>query len=76
MSKGQPKNSLKKPLDNYIRFSAMGLQMGAIILILTYAGIKIDHAFTLKFPIFTLLFACSSVALALWYFIRQIINKQ
>ncbi|CAN5369617.1 hypothetical protein BH11BAC2_BH11BAC2_02510 [soil metagenome] len=67
-------NSPKKRLDNYVRYSAMGLQMGAIIFLLTYAGIKLDAYLHLSFPAFTLFLALFSVVAALWYFIRDFIR--
>ncbi len=75
MQSEAPKNSPKKPLDNYIRYSSMGIQMGATIFLMTWAGVKIDAYLHLKFPAFTLLFALSSVTGALYYFIRQVTRK-
>ncbi len=71
-----PKNSPKKQLDNYVRFSAMGLQMGATIFLMTWAGIKLDAWLHLKFPAFTLLFALLSVTGVLYYFIKQVSAKK
>lgn len=76
MPTDQPKSSPKKQLDSYVRYSAMGLQMGAIIFFLTYGGIKLDAYLQLHFPVFTLLFACTSVVVALWYFIRDFLPKK
>jgi hypothetical protein len=76
MLNDQQKNSPKKPLNNYVRFSAMGLQMAAIMLLLTWIGIKLDSYFNLKFPIFTLVLACFSVVASLWYFIREFLPKK
>ena len=70
-----PKNSPKKQLDNYVRFSAMGLQMGGTIFLMTWAGMKLDAWLQLKFPAFTLLFALFSVAGVLYYFIKQVTRK-
>lgn len=70
-----PKNSPKKRLDNYLRFSAMGLQMGATIFLLTWLGVKLDAWLQLRFPAFTLFFALFSVTAVLVYFIRQVTRK-
>lgn len=75
MSNDTAKNSPKKPLDNYIRYSSMGIQMGATIFLMTWAGVKLDAYLHLKFPAFTLLFALSSVAGVMYYFIKQITKK-
>ncbi len=53
----------------------MGLQMGLTIFCMTWAGIKLDRYLQLTFPAFTLLFALSSVAGVLYYFIRQVTKK-
>ena len=71
MPTDQPKNLPKKPLNSWIKYSSMGIQMGATILILTYAGIKLDAYFGLKFPVFTLVLALFSVTAVLWYFIKS-----
>lgn len=70
-----PKNSPKKQLDSYVRFSAMGLQMGATIFIMTWLGIQLDEYLALKFPAFTLTFALLSVTGVLYYFIKQVTRK-
>jgi hypothetical protein len=54
----------------------MGLQMGLTILLMTLGGVKLDAYLHLKFPVFTLLLACASVALALWFFIRDFLPKK
>lgn len=53
----------------------MGLQMGATIFLMTWAGTKLDAWLALRFPAFTLLFALSSVTGVLYYFIRQVSKK-
>lgn len=70
------KNSQKKPLDSYARYGAMGLQMGAIIFLLTWAGVKLDAWLNLKFPAFTLTLAMLSVVAALWYFIKDFLPRK
>lgn len=69
------KNSPKKPLNNYLRYSSMGIQMGATIFLMTWAGVKLDQYLHLKFPAFTLFFALFSVAGVMYYFIKQITKK-
>ena len=75
MASDQHQNSPKKPLNNYIRYSSMGIQMGATIFLMTWAGVKIDEYLQLKFPAFTLFFALFSVAGVMYYFIKQITKK-
>ena len=76
MPTDQPKSSRKKPLDNYARYGAMGLQMGAIIFLLSWAGVKLDAWLHMKFPVFTLVLALFSVFAALWYFIKEFLPKK
>jgi hypothetical protein len=76
MPTDQPKSSRKKPLDHYARYGAMGLQMGAIIFLLSWAGVKLDAWLNMKFPVFTLVLALFSVFAALWYFIREFLPKK
>lgn len=63
--------SAKKPVDNYIRFSGMGLQMGATIFLFTYLGIKLDEWLQLKFPAFTITLALFSVIASIYWVARQ-----
>lgn len=76
MPTDQPKNSPRKPLNSWVKYSSMGIQMGATILILTYAGIKLDAYFGLKFPVFTLVLSLFSVTAVLWYFIKDSTPKK
>ncbi len=76
MSSAPLKNSPKKRLENYTRYSAMGLQMGATIFLFTYGGIKLDHYLNLKIPVFTLTLSLFSVTGVLWYFIRDFLPKK
>ncbi len=61
----------KKPVDNYIRFSTMGLQMGATIFLFTYAGIKLDEWLKLSFPAFTISLALFSVIASIYVVAKQ-----
>jgi hypothetical protein len=65
----------KKTLNNYAKYSSMGLQMGAIITGGVLGGIQLDKWLQLKFPIFTLLLTLLSVFLAMYYFIKDILKK-
>jgi ATP synthase protein I len=69
------KNSPKKPLNNYIRYSSMGLQMGMSIFCMAWAGVKLDRYFELTFPAFTLVLTLASVVGVMYYFIKQVSKK-
>ncbi|OFY86640.1 MAG: hypothetical protein A3F72_09750 [Bacteroidetes bacterium RIFCSPLOWO2_12_FULL_35_15] len=69
-------NLPKKQLNSYAKYSVMGFQMAAIILIGVFGGIKLDALLGLKkFPVFTLLLSLSSVFFAMYYFIKDFIKK-
>ena len=70
------KPSGKRPLDYLARYSAMGFQMGAIIFLGTWGGIKLDHYFKTRFPLFTLLLACISVFAAIYFVIKDLLPKK
>ena len=61
----------KKQLNDYARYSAIGLQIGAVIFLSVLGGKKLDQMFELKVPVFTLLLSLLSVTLSMVYFIRN-----
>lgn len=75
MANDPQKNSPKKPLNNYIRYSSMGLQMGMTIFCMAWAGVKLDQYLELTFPAFTLVLTLASVAGVMYYFIKQVSKK-
>ncbi len=78
MLKNPNKNNLKtqsqKKLNAYPKYSSMALQMGFIITLGTFGGLKIDQYFNLNFPIFTLILSIASVIIAVYLAIKDIIN--
>ncbi|MEI6489297.1 MAG: AtpZ/AtpI family protein [Bacteroidota bacterium] len=73
-----PKNQKlpKKPLNNYAKYSAMGFQMGAIIFVGMYGGIKLDEYLGIKkFPVFTLLLSLAAVFGAIYLVIKDFLKK-
>lgn len=67
--------SKKKPLNDYARYSALGFQMAAVIFLFTWGGVKLDEYLHLKIPVFTLILSLSSVVLSLYYFLKDLGNK-
>lgn len=67
------KNSQKKPLNNYARFSGIAIQMFAIIGIGTFIGVKIDEKYTNEHNLFTVFLSLTSVIVAIFIAIRRII---
>jgi F0F1-type ATP synthase assembly protein I len=67
-------DSKKKPLDNYIRYSAMSFQMAATVLLLTLGGIKLDEYFNTK-PVLTIILCLISIVAALYLALKDFIRK-
>ena len=70
-TKDNRNNLRKRPLNNYIRYSAIGFQMAFIVFIFTYGGVKLDAWLGLKIPVFTLVLSIISIVLAIYYFIKD-----
>lgn len=77
MNEKKPLNNLpKKQLNSYAKYSAMGIQMAAIITGGVLGGIYLDKWLALSFPIFTLFLTLLGVFLAIYYFIKDVIKKK
>jgi len=68
-NQNQKKNN---PLNDYARFSAIGIQMIVIIGLGVYAGIKLDEKYPNKYKLFTIIFSLLAIAIALYSVIRQV----
>ena len=68
-----------KPLSNAQilgKYAGMGLQMGAMIGVGLFVGIKLDAFFGIhQFPVFTLVFTLVSLVGAIYYFIKDFLRK-
>lgn len=62
-------------LKNYAKYSSIGIQMLAIILIGVYGGVKLDELIFWEFPIFTIILSILSVFLAIYYVVRDLLKK-
>lgn len=70
-NQNQKKNN---PLNDYARFSAIGIQMIVIIGLGVYAGIKLDEKYPNKYKLFTIIFSLLAIGIALYSVIRQVIE--
>lgn len=68
-NQNQKKNN---PLNDYARFSAIGIQMIVIIGLGVYAGIKLDEKYPNKYKLFTIIFSLLAIGIALYSVIRQV----
>ena len=64
----------KQQLNNYARYSSMAFQMMIIITIGSLGGLKLDEWLKLKFPVFTLILSLTSVAIAIYLAIKDILR--
>lgn len=62
----------KKALSSYVKYSAMGFQMIAIIGICTYIGYRIDENRHAQQHLITALFSLVGVAISLFLIIRSV----
>lgn len=61
----------KPRYENYLRYSALGLQMGGIILIGVLGGKWLDGLVHWKVPVFTLVFSVLSIAGAMIFLFKE-----
>ena len=72
----EEKKEEEKKINYYAKYSTMGLQMGAIIFIGMFGGIKLDEALGFKkFPIFTILLSLLAVFGAIYLVIKDFLKK-
>jgi len=67
----------KKPdFNNLTKYSSMVFQMGAIIAVGVWSGIKLDEYFPIaKFPLFTMSLSLLSVFGAMYFVIKDLMKK-
>ncbi len=65
----------KKAHSDFAKYSAIGFQMLAIIVIGVLGGLKLDKWITgIEFPLFTMVLSISSVVFATYYAIKDFIK--
>lgn len=65
----------KPPLNNFIRYSNIGIQMLVIILAGVFGGYKIDIWMENKFPIFLISLSTIAVAAAIYTAVKDFLKK-
>ena len=66
----------KKPLDNFIKYSGIGIQMLVIIVAGVFGGYKLDIWMENKFPVFLLLFSTLALATAIYHAVKDFLKKK
>ena len=75
MDKNQPPKK-KQPLTDYGKYAGMALQMGAIITLGVWGGMKLDEKFPVtRFPVFTITLSLLSVFAAMYFVIKDLTKK-
>jgi Putative F0F1-ATPase subunit Ca2+/Mg2+ transporter len=64
----------KKPVNNFLKYSGLGLQMMVSIGVGAWLGLKLDEYLELKFPVFLLTFVFVIFG-GLMYQLYQSLNK-
>lgn len=64
----------QKGYNQYLRFSGLALQMGAVIGLFTWAGIEIDKQSSGEFPLWTTILSLIGVAAAIYLVIREVLK--
>jgi hypothetical protein len=79
-NKEEIKKSKKQPNGNksnsILRYSGMGLQMGAIMLLGAWGGMQLDKHFAIKNNIFTACLTILAVIIAVYLTIRDLIKNK
>lgn len=73
-----PQNSQKKKqlLTDYGKYAGIALQMGAIIALGVWGGVKIDEKVSeISFPLFTIIFSLFSVFAAMYFVVKEVFKK-
>jgi ATP synthase protein I len=68
--------SPRKPPNNYIKYSAMGIQMAVIIGLGCWGGYKLDKIYNNKTPIFTIVLSLLSIFAALYFVLKDLIKPK
>lgn len=75
MHSTQPKFPKKSDLTGYAKYTSIAVQMVVVIAGGIFGGYKLDQWLDLHFPVFTIVLALASVALAIYLVIRDFLKK-
>ena len=75
-----PEQKTKKPdqsgFEKYTRYSGMTFQMAAIILLFSWAGVKLDERMQNEGKLFTIILSLLGVFTGLYIALKDFINKK
>ena len=72
-SQNDPEN---KGLTAFAKYSGIAVQMGVIIFLTTWGGIKLDKVVGFEKPVFTIILSLLGVFAAIWVAIKDFIIKK
>ena len=70
---GQPQKD--SPIQQYAVYTNLAFEMGAVIALGVFGGIKLDKILNIS-PLFTILCSLAGIALSLYLIIRASLNQQ
>ena len=76
MTKDKKSSKKPKPLNNYVKFSGMAVQMGLTIALGAWGRSKLDQKLNTSVPIFTIILSLLAIGISLYLVIRDVINMQ
>ncbi len=65
-------NQKKKQLNEYVKYSGMGMQMIITFCLAAWGGIKADEYFQMKTPLFTIFFLLFAVVSSIYFVIKTL----
>ncbi len=74
-------NHNKRQSNSFIQYSSMAFQMGVIIFGSAFGGVKLDqylkehHILEVEFPVFTFSFTILGVAIAMYFFLKDLFKN-
>ncbi len=71
-----PKDPENKGLTEFAKYSGIAVQMGVIIFLATWGGIKLDKLAEFNKPVFTIILSLLGVFAAIWVAIKDFIIKK
>ncbi|MEN8119339.1 MAG: AtpZ/AtpI family protein [Bacteroidota bacterium] len=75
VSQKKQKPKTKAPLNNWVKYSSLSIQMVITILVGFFGGLKLDEFLQWRFPIFTVVLSLLAIFAALWFAIKDFLKK-
>jgi ATP synthase protein I len=65
----------RKPTNTFLRFSNLTVQMGVIIGLSTWGGMKLDEHFKTKDPYYTIVLSLVGIGAALYVVLKDVMKQ-